>query len=168
MLFNRAPVDIDEIRRANMRAIENECGGPAGAAARVGMSLAQFANLRDGAKDSKTGKPRGMRKETARRIEGAAGKPPGWLDVVHDASAPTLTLVPAPLPPAVSTYGQSAPESVGSTLQRLGSVLERADDRTRRAVAKLLGEYAEDPSQSAAIADAIGVLLKPFEDVRPV
>jgi len=72
--------DIDEIRRENLRQIENELGGATEAAKIVGMSPAQFINLRTGAKDSKTGKPRGMRKETARRIEIALQKPLGWLD----------------------------------------------------------------------------------------
>jgi len=72
--------DIDEIRRENLRRIEHELGGATEAAKIVGMSPAQFINLRTGAKDSKTGKPRGMRKETARRIEAALGKPQGWLD----------------------------------------------------------------------------------------
>lgn len=76
--------DIDEIRRANLRLIEQESGSPTDAAKKIGMSLAQFSNLRDGAKDSQTGKARGMRKETARRIEEAVGKPSGWLDQVHD------------------------------------------------------------------------------------
>jgi hypothetical protein len=58
------------------------------------MSLAQFSNLRDGAKDSQTGKARGMRKETARRIEEAVGKPSGWLDQVHDqGNEPQATAV---------------------------------------------------------------------------
>lgn len=75
--------DIDDIRRDNLRAIEAEAGGPSEAAKLLGMSPAQFSNLREGAKDSKTGKRRGMRKETARRIEEAAGKPVGWLDLNH-------------------------------------------------------------------------------------
>lgn len=79
--------DIDEIRRDNIRQIERELGGPAAAANAVGMSLAQYANLRDGAKDSKTGKPRGMHKATARRFETAGGKRLGWLDVDHDTEA---------------------------------------------------------------------------------
>lgn len=85
--------DIDEIRRQNLRFIESELGGMAEVARAVGMSPSQFANLRDGAKDSKTGKRRGMRKDTARRIETATGKPSGWLDIDHsdgeaDASSP--------------------------------------------------------------------------------
>ena len=61
-----------------------------------------------------------------------------------------------------------APKTVAQTLDQLGKVLERADERTRRSVAKLLSDYAEDPSQSAAIAQAIALLLKPFEDGQPV
>ncbi|WP_080487164.1 hypothetical protein [Burkholderia ubonensis] len=79
--------DIDEIRRDNLRIIETECGGPAAAAAACGMSHSQFTNLRDGAKDSKTGRPRGMRVATARKIEERVGKPVGWLDTDHSIAA---------------------------------------------------------------------------------
>jgi len=75
--------DIDDIRRDNLKIIEAEAGGATAAANQLVMSVPQFSNLRDGAKDSKTGKPRGMRKDTARKIEKAAGKPKGWLDVDH-------------------------------------------------------------------------------------
>lgn len=80
--------DIDEIRRRAMGLLEKEAGGPVAAAKRAGMKYAQWANLRSGALDSKTGKPRGMRKETARKIEAAFGKHDGWLDnadlIEHD------------------------------------------------------------------------------------
>jgi len=65
--------DIDEIRRRAMGLLEKEAGGPVAAAKRAGMKYAQWANLRSGALDSKSGKPRGMRKETARKIEAAFG-----------------------------------------------------------------------------------------------
>jgi len=87
--------DIDEVRRDNLRRLEREFGGLAAVAQAIGMSPAQFANLRDGARDSKTGKPRGMRKDTARRIERATGKDEGWLDIDHqeDEAKTGLTLV---------------------------------------------------------------------------
>lgn len=78
-------MDIDEIRRANLKNLETEFGAPF-VANEAGMSLSQFYNLRDGAKDSKTGKPRGMRKDTARRFETACEKPIGWLDINHHDS----------------------------------------------------------------------------------
>lgn len=74
-------MDIDQIRRDNIKQLA-AVHGPA-LAKRAGMSPAQFYNLRDGAADSKTGKPRGMRKETAWRLEDAAGVERGWLDVAH-------------------------------------------------------------------------------------
>jgi len=87
--------DIDEIRRDNLRRLESECGGASATARLLEMSPSQFMNLRDGAKDSKTGKRRGMRKETARRIEMFARKPPGWLDVpVEGRLSGTPSLVP--------------------------------------------------------------------------
>ncbi|KVM76628.1 hypothetical protein WJ61_09830 [Burkholderia ubonensis] len=79
--------DIDEIRRDNLKLLEKECGSATAAANKLNMSPAQFTNLREGAKDSQTGKRRGMRKDTARRIEQAAGKPQGWLDIDHRAVA---------------------------------------------------------------------------------
>ena len=93
MLSNRDMRDIDAIRRENLRQIELEAGGASKASLLLGMSPAQFGNLRDGAKDSKTGKPRGMHKDTARRIESAAGKPLGWLDADHSASNVALAAI---------------------------------------------------------------------------
>ncbi len=93
-------MDIDEIRRENIRRLEAQHGAPA-LAERAGMSLSQFYNLRDGARDSKTGKRRGMRKETAWKLEDAAGVERGYLDVPHadtdEPRAPTddeFALVP--------------------------------------------------------------------------
>jgi hypothetical protein len=84
-------MDIDDIRRANIRTLEKEAGSPRLAADTVEMSYAQFVNYRDGAKEAKTGKVRGMRKETAWRFEDAFGKPRGWLDQDHSAAS-----LPAP------------------------------------------------------------------------
>lgn len=81
--------DIDQIRRENMLALEAEGGGTSAAANAAGMSQSQWSNLRAGAADSKTGKPRGMRKETARKIEAAFQKPAGWLDVDHRSAHPS-------------------------------------------------------------------------------
>ena len=78
---------VDEIRRDNLKILEQEAGAPSEMARRVEMSYSQYVNLRDGAADSKTGKSRGMRTETARRFEVSCGKPKGWLDVHHSDDA---------------------------------------------------------------------------------
>ena len=86
-------MDIDEIRRANLKALEREVGKPKQMAEAAGMSYAQYVNYRDGAFDKRSGKKRGMRKETAWRFEDACKKPRGWLDQVHldgESALPTL------------------------------------------------------------------------------
>ncbi|MHB0820104.1 hypothetical protein ACYCFK_17740 [Stutzerimonas stutzeri] len=101
--------DIDEIRRTNMRLLEQDFGGLAAVSKRIGMSPAQFGNLRDGVKDSKTGVRRGMRKATARRIEEATGKPSGWLDTDHSASPPQPDEVKtSPIPLLMNAYQQAS------------------------------------------------------------
>lgn len=78
-------MDIDEVRRTNIRALENEAKSPTAAAEKVGMSYVQYVNLRDGAIDPRSKKRRGMRKETAWRFEDAFSKPRGWLDQDHSS-----------------------------------------------------------------------------------
>jgi hypothetical protein len=103
--------DIDEIRRRAMELLEKEAGGPVAAATRAGMTYTQWANLRSGAADSKTGKPRGMRKETARKIELAFGKDTGWLDAAdlesrrwRDGGTPMMSWQPIDTAPKDGTY----------------------------------------------------------------
>ena len=77
---------IDEIRRQNLTALVKELGGNKPLAERVGVSESQMAQWVNGAKESKTGKARGMRLDSCHRIEDAAGKPRGWLDQSHNAA----------------------------------------------------------------------------------
>lgn len=90
-------MDIDEIRRINLCRLEDEFGAKA-VAESAGMSIAQFYNLRDGAKDSRTGKRRGMRKETAWRFEDGCRKPRGWLDVDNSAQPVEIAEIQPPIP----------------------------------------------------------------------
>lgn len=140
--------DIDEIRRDNIRLIEHECGGPAAAAGRIGMSHTQFTNLRNGAKDSKTGKPRGMRKGTARRIEEALNKPLGWLDVDH-SQPPATELIPYDTSDVheITKRFLSAPEAKREVIEFLllanGEPLPGWVDRDARAYVDSLESKAE-------------------------
>lgn len=49
--------------------------------------------------------------------------------------------------------------SIGQTLERLGALLEKVDDKTRQDVAALLLRYAQDPAQGKRLAQAIEILL---------
>jgi hypothetical protein len=144
LLSNQVVRDIDQIRRDNMRIIEKECGGPTEAAHKVGMSPAQFSNLRDGAKDSKTGKARGMRKETARRIEAAAGKPMGWLDRPLEEEG-------APPESASAAHAVHRKPSLAESLEVLAESCASADANLRSSVAQVLDLMVRNPSIHARL-----------------
>jgi hypothetical protein len=110
-------MDIDEIRRINIRAIERDFDTATSMADTMGMTYAQYVNLRDGAKDSRSGKPRGMRKETAWRFEDAGKKPRGWLDQQHDlACIPAEPSIGIRLPPEDALAFGTAVETIAQGL----------------------------------------------------
>jgi hypothetical protein len=137
--------DIDDIRRENLKSIESEAGGTTAAATRLGMSVAQFSNLREGAKDSKTGKPRGMRKETARKIEAAANKPIGWLDQDHKFVSNVIPAAPA----------------LSASLDALTVAIAAQPQQAREALAKDLAILAVAPRDPETKARVLAALEKP-------
>jgi SOS-response transcriptional repressor LexA len=78
--------DIDDIRRTNLAAIEQELGGLKALSDVLERDESQVFQWKKGSINSGTGKPRGMRKETARYIESKTGKPEGWLDQDHSSN----------------------------------------------------------------------------------
>ena len=82
---------IETIHRENLQALAREYGGVASVAAKIGCSSSQYSQWMNGSQNSGTGKPRGMRASSARRIEKATGKPVGWMDKAHPtADAPQI------------------------------------------------------------------------------
>lgn len=79
---------LEETRRANLVILRNEEGSNKALADKIGISEAQLSQWIKASPDSKTGRPRGMKAESARRIERAAGREEGWLDVPHDRAQP--------------------------------------------------------------------------------
>ncbi|MGI4717237.1 MAG: S24 family peptidase [Janthinobacterium lividum] len=74
---------IELIHRHNLQLLAKEFGGVAAVAAKIGCSSSQYSQWMNGSENSGTGKPRGMRPSSARRIEKATGKPEGWMDREH-------------------------------------------------------------------------------------
>jgi SOS-response transcriptional repressor LexA len=97
MLNNRRMITIETIHRENLQILARECGGVAAVAAKIGCSSSQYSQWMNGSENSGTGKPRGMRPSSARRIEKATGKPVGWMDSPHlfDGAQENIPDVPA-------------------------------------------------------------------------
>jgi DNA-binding transcriptional regulator YdaS (Cro superfamily) len=132
---------IDDIRRKNLATLITEAGGNKAFAERLGVAESQLSQWANGSANSATGKPRGMRVETAQRLERAGGKPQGWLDQQHgndaaeetehtqaDVQHPTLTQA---LPVVLDALASLTPGRWGmvmSGLQPLAGHPEMRDD----------------------------------------
>lgn len=85
LLNNGDMKTIEQIHRENLAALVVEHGGANTVAQMVGVSESQFSQWLNGSKNSGTGKPRGMRPSSCRKIEEKCGKPTGWMDVAHES-----------------------------------------------------------------------------------
>lgn len=83
-------MDAREIRRLNLRQLVREFGSTARLAEAAGSSAKTLDQILAGT-PLESGQPRGVGHNLARRIEEAARKPPGWLDVVHEEELPVQT-----------------------------------------------------------------------------
>lgn len=78
---------IGDIRRANLEALLLEFQTLDALAAAAGSTSVYLSQIRNRYKDRKSGKPREMGSQMARRLEAIPGheKPTGWMDIEHDA-----------------------------------------------------------------------------------
>lgn len=69
LLFNNGMQTIEEIRLARLVMLKNKFGGVSALAEILEMSASQLSQWLNSSEDSKTGKPRTMNSESARRAE---------------------------------------------------------------------------------------------------
>lgn len=87
---------IDDLRRENLTYLRKELGGLKQLSEKLEREDSQVSQWILGSKNSGTGKPRGMRSDTARFIELKCEKPEGWLDQDHSSEV-NQVLVEQPL-----------------------------------------------------------------------
>lgn len=80
-------VTINEIRRRNLASLKEKYGSWRSLADAFGVSESQLSQWVNASADSRTGRPRGMRDSTCRKLEQAIGLKQGWLDLSHAISA---------------------------------------------------------------------------------
>lgn len=74
---------IDEIRRENLLLAIERLRTMAALAERAGVSSAYLSQIKNRTPESKTGKPKAMGADVARKIEKALREPEGWMDTEH-------------------------------------------------------------------------------------
>lgn len=78
-----------DIRLENLEMLVNETGTADALAERSGLSPVYLSQIRSRAIDRKTGKPRNLGSQAARKLETGTGKPEGWMDQQHGGLAQT-------------------------------------------------------------------------------
>jgi SOS-response transcriptional repressor LexA len=85
MLFNAPMETNDEVRRQNLLLAIGMAGSAAKLAELAKTSPAYLSQIKNRTPDSKTGTPKTMGDDMARRIEAAIGMPYGWMDTPQRA-----------------------------------------------------------------------------------
>ncbi|RIJ84982.1 hypothetical protein RSP822_18095 [Ralstonia solanacearum] len=80
---------IDEIRLDNLLLAIGRAGTATALAEKSGLSAAYISQIKNRQPDSKTGKPKNMGDEAARKVEAGIGEKRGWMDVDHSTTATT-------------------------------------------------------------------------------
>jgi Peptidase S24-like len=73
----------DEIRRENLLVAIKRAGTASALAEKAGVAAAYLSQIKNRSAESKTGKPKSMGDEVARKIEKALGESEGWMDFDH-------------------------------------------------------------------------------------
>ena len=74
---------IDEIRRDNLQLAVKRFRTAAALAEKAGVAAAYLSQIKNQTPESKTGKPKAMGDDVARKIERAIGESEGWMDTEH-------------------------------------------------------------------------------------
>ena len=83
---------IDEIRLDNLLLAIGRAGTATALAEKSGLSAAYISQIKNRQPDSKTGKPKNMGDDAARKIETGLGEMRGWMDVDHSTTASTVAV----------------------------------------------------------------------------
>ena len=77
----------DEIRQENLIALIKEARGEDALAARYDCTVPHIKQMARGYKDSKSGSPKGIGDQSARKLELCMQKERGWMDHEHQSTA---------------------------------------------------------------------------------
>lgn len=88
VMLNNQNMDTIEITRVKrLQLLKKEFGSYGNITEKTGVSESQLSQWANQSPDSKTGRPRVMHSDSARKIEVGCGKPVGWMDQpVHESA----------------------------------------------------------------------------------
>ena len=110
---------IDEIRRLNLLEAIRRMDTAAALAEKAGLSPAYLSQIKNRQPDSKTGKPKHMGDDAARKIESALGETRGWMDVDHAGTQTPSAVKPTSDADLIETKLTEGPETHAYNVSRL-------------------------------------------------
>ncbi|MDB5822213.1 MAG: putative phage repressor [Herminiimonas sp.] len=112
LLSNGGMKTNDEIRRENLAIAVGRMGKATTLATKAGVAPAYLSQLKAKTKEQKTGTPKAMGDDVARRIEKAIGELPGWMDTDHSerGSADQVSVDLQNISELISLYSRVPPE----------------------------------------------------------
>jgi len=150
---------IDDLRRENLAQLRADAGGLNKLSSLLDRDDSQVSQWLNGLKNSGTGKPRGMRSNTARYIEEKCKKPQGWLDQDHSAEAGDQTI-------QIKTHALSIVDRVQTSVTFADAVriiaerLMDVDESTSAMAMTVLGHLAQQPEEYEKISRAVLAVLE--------
>lgn len=153
---------IDDIRRENIARLVDEAGSLKGLADRLQRQDSQVSQWLHGSAHSVTGKPRGMRSETARMIEKTMNKPVGWLDIDHTQQQGMPQSVAEPQ----GTYVLREAATSSDLFETLAEALSSLPPGLRPVAGKLLETMASSP-EDPDVKESLEHLLNSPQVRRP-
>ena len=93
MLFNESMKTVSEIRLQNLEELIAEIGTAELLAELCDLSPIYISQIKNRAIDAKTGKPRNLGAQAARKLEKGTGKPQGWMDREHSSDAEQAAVI---------------------------------------------------------------------------
>lgn len=149
---------IDDIRRHNITLLERSFGTLKSLADVLERSESQVSQWKNGAANSGTGKPRGMRSDSARYIEQKTGKPEGWMDADHSMQDPVIA----------DDHHKTSGSAAGQALATLDTLLDKLPPLVQPAGRDALKKWAQGEAskeQTEAVLQALaeaGAKLPPL------
>lgn len=140
---------VSDIRRANLEALIQEYGTLEAVAAKGSTSSVYLSQIRNSAKDAKTGRPRQMGDKMARALERGCGKPPGWMDADHSGQ-----------PPVIYDPEAGSGMTLAAAIAYLGRRLQDVDAMDRRAVLEMLRVLETRPADAPRIGQVIERMME--------
>ena len=165
-------LDIDKIHKINLETLVREAGSAKALAQRAQTSSNYLSQVHGTKRKGTTGarEVRRLGPEVCRKLELAGGKPPGWMDQVHEPPPEGVRAVPSRRVPLVS-WAEAARVKLMDAhelLAKEATIYVGISANSRLFALTVRGDSMIDPSGSVSFPDGCTIIVDPDTPARPM